>query len=125
MNKQRKKSAKSTAPLKPQEELTLQPGQDLFQKSLEMALEREVPEEEADLLDRILSGLPLDEMDEEVPQDEAVDEVLSEEEVKAYAKIQDKIDEYLKEIGAVKSQSTENPEKDPSVTSEDTKRTAL
>jgi hypothetical protein len=125
MNKQRKKSAKSTEPLKPQEELTLQPGQDLFQKSLEMALEREVPEEEADLLDRILSGLPLDEMDEEVPQDEAVDEVLSEEEVKAYAKIQDKIDEYLKEIGAVKSQSTENPEKDPSVTSEDTKRTAL
>ncbi len=125
MNKQRKKSAKSTEPLKPQEELTLQPGQDLFQKSLEMALEREVPEEEADLLDRILSGLPLDEMDEEVPQDEAVDEVLSEEEVKAYAKIQDKIDEYLMEIGAVKSQSTENPEKDPSVTSEDTKRSAL
>jgi hypothetical protein len=29
------------------------------------------------------------------------------------------------EIGAVKSQSTENPEKDPSVTSEDTKRSAL
>jgi len=55
--------------------------------------------------------------DEEPPQE---DEPLSEEETEIYLKMQDKIDQYLIEVGAVSPQAMESLEKVRSATSDDT-----
>jgi hypothetical protein len=65
-----------TEPLKPGARLTIPAGQDDFKADLEMLLGRKVTSEEVKELDRMLSGLPPEETedemeDEEPPQDES------------------------------------------------------